>query len=135
MEKKKNFIEWVKAHKKQLILAGISITVVIGFAIKIKNDEFLMEVWEKLKTQLKAHSSNEDSLVQIEFFQETFVEDVVTKSTYIMKEQTINVKQHIRNLAENCKPSAEKKLEAAKQGIELLDNQTIVNAHTRKIAA
>ena len=34
-ENQKGFIAWVKAHKKQLIVAGISITAIIGVILGI----------------------------------------------------------------------------------------------------
>ena len=39
MEEKKNeIISWIKAYKKQLLLAGVSITAVIGVIIGLKNN-------------------------------------------------------------------------------------------------
>lgn len=33
MEDKKGFITWIKAHKKQLVVAGVSITVIIAIIV------------------------------------------------------------------------------------------------------
>ena len=38
-EKKTDFLRWVKQHKKQLILAGISVSIVIGIILGAKKDE------------------------------------------------------------------------------------------------
>ena len=38
-ENKKGFIAWVKAHKKHLFMAGISVTAIIGIIIGLKNKE------------------------------------------------------------------------------------------------
>lgn len=48
-EKKTDFLGWVKQHKKQLILAGISISVVIGIILGAKNKDILEELWATLK--------------------------------------------------------------------------------------
>ena len=43
MEEKKNeIISWIKAYKKQLLLAGVSITAVIGVIIGLKNKEAIV---------------------------------------------------------------------------------------------
>lgn len=36
-ETKKSFLVWVKVHKKQLILTGVSITTIVGIILGIKN--------------------------------------------------------------------------------------------------
>ena len=52
-ENQKGFIAWVKAHKKQLIIAGISITAIIGVILGIKNKKTLDELWKALKNRLE----------------------------------------------------------------------------------
>ncbi len=52
-ENQKGFIAWVKAHKIQLIVVGISITAIIGVILGIKNKEALDELWKALKNSLK----------------------------------------------------------------------------------
>jgi predicted membrane chloride channel (bestrophin family) len=37
-EEKKGFMAWVKEHKKELILAGVSIGVIIAIVLGIKNN-------------------------------------------------------------------------------------------------
>lgn len=39
MNEKHKFVNWVKDHKKQLLIAGISVTAVIGIIIGLKNKE------------------------------------------------------------------------------------------------
>ena len=49
MEEKKNeIISWIKAYKKQLLLAGVSITAVIGVIIGLKNKEAIVNLWDFL---------------------------------------------------------------------------------------
>ena len=37
MSEKHKFVDWIKAHKKQLLIAGISVTAMIGIIIGLKN--------------------------------------------------------------------------------------------------
>lgn len=53
MEDKKGFIAWIKAHKKQLILAGISITTVIAIVVGIKNKSEIIKLWNALREKIK----------------------------------------------------------------------------------
>lgn len=48
-EDKKGFISWIKAHKKQLILAGLSITTLISIVLSLKNKDSIMKFWNSLK--------------------------------------------------------------------------------------
>ncbi len=44
MEKeKKTFVDWVKEHKKELIIAGVSIAAIIAVIVGIKNHKALEE--------------------------------------------------------------------------------------------
>lgn len=53
MEDKKGFIAWIKAHKKQLILVGISITTVIAIVVGIKNKSEIIKLWKALQEKIK----------------------------------------------------------------------------------
>lgn len=52
--KKKSFIDWVKAHKKQLIFAGISIPTLIAIALGFKNKDALKKLWDGLKEEIES---------------------------------------------------------------------------------
>ncbi len=52
MNEKHKFVNWVKDHKKQLLIAGISVTAVIGIIIGLKNKEAIKELWENLENSL-----------------------------------------------------------------------------------
>lgn len=53
MEDKRNFIAWIKAHKKQLIIAGISITTLVAIVVGIKNKNEIIKLWGILQERLK----------------------------------------------------------------------------------
>lgn len=50
---KNKVIAWVKEHKLQLLLAGVSITTVILTVMGIKNKEALTDLWKSLKKQIE----------------------------------------------------------------------------------
>ena len=45
---KKGVIVWIKAHRKQLILVGISIPTIIAVTFKVKNKDELKALWHDL---------------------------------------------------------------------------------------
>lgn len=49
MEEKKSILNWIKEHKKKLIIAGVSVTAIVGFILAIKNRESIIEIWTSLK--------------------------------------------------------------------------------------
>lgn len=47
--KKKQVLDWIKAHKKQLIIAGISITTLVLFVLGLRNKDALAELYCSLE--------------------------------------------------------------------------------------
>ena len=47
------FVAWIKAHKKQLILVGVSIPTIIAVVLGVKNKDALKSLWEKLNEEIK----------------------------------------------------------------------------------
>lgn len=123
-ENKKGFIAWVKAHKKQLIVAGISITAIIGVILGIKNKETLDELWKTLKDSLKKTTPTIQTDLQP-------LENVIPFRQYTLPQEPVDVVQHIRTLSEGRHHSAKKAAEAAALGITLLPNQTLVDKYTK----
>ena len=52
-EEKKGFLAWVKEHKAQLILIGISVPTLIAIVAGIKNKDAIKEIWANLKEAIK----------------------------------------------------------------------------------
>ncbi|MDE7121455.1 MAG: hypothetical protein K2O42_04770, partial [Oscillospiraceae bacterium] len=50
MKEKNQMIRWIKAHKKQLILAGIGIAALIALVLGIKNKEKLKVLLTSLRS-------------------------------------------------------------------------------------
>lgn len=126
-----SFCAWIKEHKVQLFLAGISITATLMMCLRAQDQEVIDNVWRKLKesinlkrgTMLEGNSLSEISNVPIEL---DSVQRVYTRSCL-----PFEVHQHIRNLPEGRHHSMEKAMEAAELGISLLPDQTIVDSYTR----
>ena len=49
MEERKGLIIWIKEHKKEIIIAGISFGTLTLFILGIKNRESMKSVWDSLK--------------------------------------------------------------------------------------
>ena len=73
------------------------------------------------------------------FYEEQIVQSVVEvieeSRTYTLPTDSFEVSQHIRKLSEGRHHSLEKAIEAAALGINLLPNQTIVDAYSKYVAA
>lgn len=48
---RKGFIAWVKEHKTQLLLAGVSVTTILVSALGLKNKDAIIELWNTLKNK------------------------------------------------------------------------------------
>lgn len=132
MEKRKDdFIVWVKEHKKQLLLAGISITAVIAAVIGLKNKDAIQELWSSLQDNIKAKPETPIKCSTIYSAPLYESQDSRSLQRNLTAEQIINVKQHIRKLSGDRRHSHVKELEAAELGITLMPNQTIVDAYTK----
>ena len=50
---KKGFIKWLKDHKHQLALAGVSVTALISMVLGLKNKDSITQIWISLKNEIK----------------------------------------------------------------------------------
>lgn len=121
------FTTWVKTHKIELVVAGgVIVLTTVGVLLLAKNTEgFKRSVRNNLRaTNLPAYNVDVDT-------------DTTRVSVPVIDPEVkvVSVKEHFRKLAEGYHPSPEKRFESSKRGIELMDDQTIVNAHTREYAA
>lgn len=134
MEKeKKSLIDWIKEHKKELIIAGASISALILTILGIKNRKAIEDAWGTLR-QITNRGLNNFQTSTIPPISEINVKSEiisnVTEHTIIPITKTPHdVSEHIRNLPKGYKPSAEKLALATERGLELLPGQTIVDAY------
>ena len=135
MEKSKSsFLEWIKIHKKSLILAGVSITVLIGVVLSLKNKEVLIELWKTLEQSIWSVSgTNSIGIVDNEDLMFT-TETLTDIRTYTRPSSPVDVRSHIRELSSGRCHSVEKAIEAANLGISLLPHQTLVDSYRKYVA-
>ena len=131
MNEKHKFVNWVKDHKKQLLIAGISVTAVIGIIIGLKNKEAIKELWENLENSLSKTTEKLPESITIVKTDPQLIEEVIPVRLYTSPQETIGVSLHIRNLSGGRHHSIEKAAEAAALGIDLLPHQTLVDTYTK----
>ncbi len=129
-ENQKRFTAWVKAHKKQLLIAGISVTAIIGI-IGLKNKESIKEIWDALESSLSKTPEKLPETITDMQIDTLVIEEVIPVRLYTSPQEPFDVRLHIRNLSGGRHHSAEKAAEAAILGIELLPNQTLVDSYTK----
>lgn len=130
-ENKKGFIAWVKAHRKQLLIAGVSVTAIIGIIIGLKNKESIRELWEALENSLSQTPGKLHESITIVQTTPLVIQKVIPVRLYTSPQEPFDVRQHIRNLSGGRHHSVEKAAEAAALGITLLPHQTLVDTYTK----
>lgn len=131
MNEKHKFVNWVKDHKKQLLIAGISVTAVIGIIIGLKNKEAIKELWKNLENSLSKTTEKLPESITIVKTDPQVIEEVIPVRLYTSPQETFDVSQHIRNLSGGRHHSIEKAAEVAALGIDLLPHQTLVDTYTK----
>jgi len=140
-EQKKGFLAWVKKHRKELIIAGISATALIGIIICMKNRDSIEALWKSLigtidKSPTEATKISQTTIEKIAQSSVTVTDAInPTKIPVINSEITyqnsFEVSDHIRNLHEGWRASAKKITEAESMGIILQEVQTLVDAYKK----
>ncbi len=133
---KKSLVEWVKEHKKELVIAGISVTMLIALIFALKNKNEVKKMANLLLKLLGIKSQKkmlEEAPVCVE-------RSVITKVSEVSIEKVSkiphDVSKHLRNLPQGWQASPEKIATAAEYGFVLLPGQTWVNTYsTGKSAA
>ena len=133
-ETEKGFLAWLKVHKKQLALAGISIATIIGIVIGIRSKDEVTTLWRSLSKRVKKIPLEKVvSAPAVKMVMPT-PEDVSSKRPYTTPTEPFGVIRHVRTMAEGWHHSPEKAAEAAELGIELLPNQTLVGPYIKGAA-
>ncbi|MDR4888225.1 hypothetical protein RGU12_11750 [Fredinandcohnia sp. QZ13] len=145
MEEQKNgFIQWVKANKKELIIAGVSISAIISIIVGIKNKDRIMALWESLiksieNSPVKVQTSSREVVESITHEPAQVVE--VVSATEIIRfpsndktQVPFDVCDHIRNLPDGWHASAKKITTAAEYGYNLKPGQTWVDTYTKGVS-
>ena len=130
MEKeKKTFVQWVRERKKELIIAGVSIAAIIAVIIGIKNHKALEEAWASLR-KLVEKTPECIPIDKTAMLKETIPARNIMEINIVTTDRIPHdVAEHLRNLPEGWKASAEKIATAAEHGYNLLPGQTWVEAY------
>lgn len=115
-------VAWVKAHKNELILAGISITAVM---VLIKNHDSIMNLWKFLRKAVKTSSARINSVGEI-----TPPTELPIK-TYTPRNPSTPSAPFLRNLHEGWQASPKKIATARENGFILAPGQTWVDPSPR----
>lgn len=138
MEERHDFSQWVKAHKKQLIVGGIAFAGLTALAIW-KRDS-IKDVWKRLR-ELKAVDSLSQNCLVPESSLTPYDNQAVLMTRaddMVQMQQAIpcKVRSHLRNLPSHCHPSPDKLATAKANGWpNIQENQTWVVNYTKGQAA
>lgn len=127
-KEQKTLIHWIREHKMEIAIAGISITALVGLVLGIKNKGAMEVFCNALK--------NNDSKIPIKTEAPRITEQVSSIESVVIPmhreyKEPFEVSSHIRNLHEGWKASPEKLERAAAYGIDLLPGQTLVESYTK----
>lgn len=131
---KKNLLAWIKTHKKQLILAGLSIVSLIGLVVGIKKKDELWELWKSLSRRADNSLPEIPEATLPTETSVTLLDNLNKARAYTRPTESFDVRMHLRNLHKGQHHSAEKGAEAIAYGIDLPPNQTIVDAYRKNVA-
>lgn len=133
MKEQNQIIQWIKAHKKQLILAGIGIAAVIALVLGIKNKDMLKALWASLKGAVEPTAERISDAVT------TTITEIPTETPALLLSNDPcvpqEVRRHIRNLHEGWHASPEKLAAAREMGIILQEGQTWVDNYMKGVCA
>lgn len=122
------FFNWVKSHKKQILLYGTLTVIVIGGVILVNNSH-------KRSWEFPEIPTGEDFEQKI--LNSTIPIIPIATACAISDEHSkvIEIEPYLRNLPNGYHPSAEKISTALEHGFNLNENQTWVDKHTRTYSA
>lgn len=147
MKEHRSLIKWIRLHKKELAIAGISIAALIAGILCVKNKSALLAYWAALKKALTQLRSTTEAPAATELPQQV-VHTAVKEATPIIQQVTTSVEgvphiahhpsqvpfevdPHIRNLPSGWHASPEKKATALENGFELQEGQTWVSNYVK----
>ncbi len=141
-EDKNTFIKWIKEHKKELKIAGISVAVLIALVLAIKNRAALADVMKKVMASVSKSNKTvaaqtvkavkADSCARVTDIAKAVPQPTQSITTSAQVDRIpFDVHKHVRNLPEGYHASPDKIATALENGIELLENQTWVVDYTK----
>ncbi len=145
MEEKTSILAWIKAHKKELVIAGISITALVGVILGIRNRESIMRVWESLRLAIKKQPlkavevknmlSTTSAPISVPIIDTVPAAEITVIRATGTAQSPFDVSEHIRNLREGWNASVNKIATAAEHGYNLQPGQTWVKTYSKGCVA
>lgn len=136
---KRSFIKWVKVHKNELIIAGVSVAAIVAIILGCKSRKELLTLWSAIEEEIKKVPQCQVQVITtpaVDVFKAEPSAVVPELIPCVISEIPQEIKSHIRNLPEGWNASAEKVATAAENGYSLLPGQTWVGSYTKnRIAA
>ena len=124
--KKSEFISWVKKHRVELIVSGISVASLILIILHYNGS--VDDLFNMIHNKTLNKNINNENLAQV------FNLQTITESK-IKGDIKIPVKEHIRKLPKGCHASPTKIKEAFSKGIDISDgSSTLVRSYTKNVA-
>lgn len=112
---KKGFIEWVKEHKSQLALIGVSGAALIAMVFGLKNKDSLTKLWISLKDEIeKGKPLSAKWLEKADLKELKDVRDSVQKA-YLNPELSMETRSHMWDLLPKLDNAIGKKQWAGKE--------------------
>lgn len=133
-DEKKRFWLWVKDHKKQLALAGITIGTILSTILIIHHRKSLISYWDSLKSIL---TNTQTPIFKPETTTTTIPTNSVSRTSARLHtgcHSSSVVSPHVRNLPIGWHHSKAKAAQAQALGISLRPNQTLVDSYIRCVA-
>lgn len=131
---RRSFIMWVKVHKKELIIAGVSVAAIVAIILSCKNRKELLTLWSAIEGKIKKvpqHQVQVMTTPAADIFKAEPSSVIPELIPCVISEIPQEIKSHIRNLPEGWNASAEKVATAAENGYSLLPGQTWVDSYTK----
>ena len=127
----KDFWQWVKEHKWQLLAAGISITAVIAAIINAQKKEEIDSILSELNEAAQKVSPEDAANGNADVGRSMASEPVLEVYDSEVHTITQQIPLFIRELPDGWHHSPEKAEEANELGNALATGQTIVDSHPR----
>ena len=127
--KKKEVENWVKNHKKELIIAGVGIGFVIATIVAIKNKDTLEALFASLKKSTEMPDSPVTIVRACQMTDDTDAVNKVIDDVVPICREPHPVSGHPRILHKGWKASQEKLLQMAEMGMQPDPGLTWVDAY------
>lgn len=123
MNEKKIFVKWIKEHKTEVFIAGVTVMSVTCAVLLCKERK---QNYKEVSSFVKTPAIDSNPILNV-------TDNLEVASSF--RSKIVDVSEFVRNLPNGQQPSQMKVEEAAARGLELLQNQTLVAPHQRSYVA